>query len=324
METLPYDPNWVIDALANGLVVLDSKQVVVTWNRWMAQRSGISREQAAGKTLAEICPDIQGSRLHQAILVATQHRMSALISPALHQPTLKLYQAEKDRAHDRRMQQLIHVVPMPVNNEAGCLLQIHDMTATVKRERRLRLHAEQLKASSFLDPLTGIYNRKKFDESINAEFLKAQENHTPLSLIMVNIDHLKPYKEHYGEPETDRCLTKIAQTLRDTLRNPGDAAFRFGPDEFAILLPGTGEKSAGMLAERLRLLAESLKIPHAFSKAGHYLTISLGVSATEDPKDVDAETLIHAADVALYEAKSDGGNSAMCFSVDTGNLHACY
>jgi diguanylate cyclase (GGDEF)-like protein len=324
MDTLSYDPNWVIDALANGLVVLDSKQLVVTWNRWMVQHSGISKDQAMGKTLDDICPSVQNSRLYQAILEATQHRMSALISPALHQPTLKLYQAEKDRPHDRRMQQLIHVVPMPVKDQPGCLLQIHDMTATVKRERRLRLHAEQLKASSFLDPLTGVYNRKKFDENIKIEFQKAQENHTPLSLIMVNIDHIKSYKEHYGEVESDRCLAKIAQTLRDTLRNPSDATFRFGPDEFVMLLPGTGEKSAGMLAERLRLQVESLMIPHAFSKTGHYLTISLGVSTTEDPQDVDSETLIHAADVALYEAKSDGYNSAMCFSVDTGNLHACY
>ena len=79
-----------------------------------------------------------------------------------------------------------------------------------------------------------------------------------------------------------------------------------------------------MLAERLRLLVESLKIPHAFSKVGHYLTISLGISTTENPQEIDADTMIHAADVALYEAKSDGDNSAMCFSIDKGTLHACY
>lgn len=324
MNNLPYDPNWVINALANGLVVLDNVQRVVTWNRWMALHSGIDEQAAQGKLISEVCPQIEKSRLAQAIQSAVSYRMSALISPALHQPTLKLYQAEKDRTHDRRMQQLIHVVPMTVSGTNGCLLQIHDMTATVKRERRLRLHADQLKISSFLDELTGIYNRKKFDECMETEFLYAKQNQTSLSLIMVNIDHWKPYKEHYGEQEAETCLTKIAQTLRSTLRNSRDAAFRFGPEEFAVLLPGTGEKGARLLAERLRLLVESLKIPHALSKVSHHLTISLGVSTTERPKDLDTETLIHAADVALFEAKSDGFNCAMCFSVDTGNLQACY
>ena len=324
MQNLPYDPNWVINALANGLVILDGNHNIITWNRWMVRHSGIDEQVAQGKTISEIFPEITNSRLAQAIQAAIKYRMSALISPALHQPTLKLYQAEKDHTHDRRMQQLIHVVPMQLGDTGGCLLQIHDMTATVKRERRLRLHADQLKTSTFLDQLTGIYNRKKFDESMEVEFLYAKDNQTSLSLIMVSIDHLKLYKEHYGEQDTEACLAKVAQTLRATLRNSRDAAFRFGFEEFAILLPGTGEKGARLLAERLRLLVESLKIPHAVSKVSHHLTISLGVATTEHVSDLDTETLIHAADVALFEAKSDGFNCAMCFSVDTGILQACY
>lgn len=324
METLPYNPLGVINALAHGIVVLDASAKIVTWNQWMARHSGISAGDASGQTFSTICPELKNSRLDQAIQFALQHKMSALVSPALHQPTLKLYQVDHDRKHDRRMQQLIHVIPIPVANGNGCMLQIDDMTATVKRERRLRLHADQLKASSFTDPATGIFNRKKFDEMIGEAFTKAKEGAMPLSLIMINIDHFKPYKEHYGDTEADRCIVKIAQTLRDTLRKPCDAAFRFSQDDFAILLPGTGEKSAGMLAERLRLLVESLKIPHAVSKTCHHLTISLGIAATEAPQDIDVDTMIHAANVALYEAQSDGHNNTMCFAVDSGTLHACY
>lgn len=320
----PYNPLWVIEALSNGLVVLNGEFQVLTWNRWMAQHSGITQEQAVGKPFQQAFPEVQNSRLEMAIQSAVQHRMSALISPALHQPTLRLYQVEKDRPLDRRMQQLIHVIPMPVGETTGCLLQIHDMTATVKRERRLRLHADQLKASSFIDPLTGIYNRKKFDETIETEFLKARQNGIPLSLIIANIDHLKPFKEHYGDTEADRCIARIAQSLRETLRKPCDSVYRFGPEEFAVLLPGTGEKAASLLAERLRLLVESLKIANNASKVGQYVTLSLGLATSDNLSDLDTETLIHAADVALYQAKSDGHNCAMCFSVDTGNLHACF
>ena len=108
VQSPAYDPNWVLNALANGLVVLDKQQCVITWNHWIEQHSGISKDLIIGTKLTEYCSETQGSRLAMAIHAAIEHRMSSLISPALHHPVLKLYQAAKDRIHDRRMQQLIH------------------------------------------------------------------------------------------------------------------------------------------------------------------------------------------------------------------------
>ncbi len=323
-DNAAYDPSWVLNAIANGLVVLDKDQRVVTWNRWMEQHSDIAQANILGQKIAEFCPEIKDSRIALTINSAIEHRMSSLITPALHQPVLKLYQAQKDRTHDRRMQQLIHIVPMTVNNGAGCLLQIQDMTATVKRERRLRMHADQIKASSYLDALTGLYNRRKFNEILDAEFDKAKQSNTPLSLLMIDIDCFKLFVEHYGQHVSDNRLAQISRSIRESLHQTSDVAFRFSPEKIAVLLPGHSENSASIFAERTRVLVESLKIQHKTSKVGNYVSISVGVSTASDLDKLDAQTLIQAADMALYHAKSDGRNRAMCFSLVSGNIRACF
>ncbi len=318
-----YDPNWVLDAVANGLIVLDAQQQVVTWNRWMAHHSGIAAGDARGRSLIASFPEVEHSRLQQGIDSALKHRMASLISPALHQPVLQLYQVAKDRTHDRRMQQLIHLMPMVVNGEPGCLLQVQDMTATVRRERRLRMHAGQLRASSYQDALTGLGNRRKFDESIREEFNRAQRNQSALSLIMIDIDHFKHYNDLYGHQIGDHCLGRVATIIRETLRQSGDSACRYGGEEFAILLPGTGEAGACLVAERLRMMVEAQFIRHETAAVTKKLTISLGVASMSKPAEQDSQTLIHAADMALYHAKSDGRNRSMCFSLETGKIRAC-
>lgn len=320
---VPYNPSEVFNAIASGLVVLDHQQNIVTWNRWMEKHSGYQLHQVIGKTLLDCFPEIAGTRLQQAIDFALSHHMAALISPALHHPVLKLYQLSKDQKTDRRMQQLINIMPIEVNSQAGCLLQIQDMTATVRRERRLRSHANQLKASSYMDALTGIGNRRKFDETIHEEFHRAQRNRTPLSLIMIDIDYFKAYNDLYGHQNGDACLSRVAKLLRDVLRQSGDAACRYGGEEFAVVLPGTNEAGACLVAERLRLMVESQLIRHDRSKSAKYVTISLGLATLDKAEIEDSETLIHAADMALYHAKADGRNRTMCFSMETGNIRAC-
>lgn len=322
MSNVPYNLIEVIDAINSGLLVLDHQQRIVNWNRWMERHSGKNAIDVIGLKLIDCFPEIASTRLQQAIDFALSHRMAALISPALHQPIMKLYQLPKDQKSDRRMQQLINVMPLQVAGETGCLLQIQDMTATVKRERRLRSHANQLKASSYMDALTGIGNRRKFDETIHEEFHRAVRNHTPLSLIMIDIDYFKAYNDLYGHQNGDTCLTRVAKLLPEVLRQSGDAACRYGGEEFAVILPGTNEPGACLVAERLRLMVESQLIRHDSSKVAKHVTISLGV-ATFDKSDIeDSQTLIHAADMALYHAKSDGRNRTMCFSMETGQIRA--
>lgn len=323
MNSVPYNPNEVIDAIASGLLVMDHEQRIVTWNRWMEKHSGRKCRDVIGQTLITCFPEMADSRIAQAIDFALSHRMAALISPALHQPILKLYQQDKDQKTDRRMQQLINVMPVAVSGKPGCMLQIQDMTATVRRERRLRSHASQLKASSYMDALTGIGNRRKFDETIHEEFHRALRDHTPLSLIMIDIDYFKAYNDLYGHQNGDTCLTRVAKLLREVLRQSGDAACRYGGEEFAVVLPGTNEAGACMVAERLRLMVESQLIRHDNSKVAKYVTISLGLATLNNAQIEDSQTLIHAADMALYHAKADGRNRTMCFSMETGNIRAC-
>lgn len=136
------------DALANGVVVLDAEARVVIWNRWLATAAGIAPEEALGKTLPEVFPAIERSRLIEAVNFAIQRQMPSLLSPALHGTLLALYRNPEDRRQGLRMRHMIHVVPLPGLAGAACMLQITDMTAAIAREQRLRTQAEELRLSN--------------------------------------------------------------------------------------------------------------------------------------------------------------------------------
>lgn len=321
--SLPFDPTCIFNTIATGLIVLDAQQQVVAWNSWMSKHSGISTETARCRPLRESFTEVTGSRIDAAIQNALRYRMSSLISPSLHRPILKVYQTEKDRPHDRRMQQLIHITPMDVDGSVGCLLQIQDMTATVRREKRLRMHADQLREQSYRDQVTGVWNRRKFDETIREEFNRAQRTGSHISILIAEFDAYKPYLELYGQGMADETLIRLAQVCRDTLRHSGDAVCRYSREAFGIVLPGTNEAGASHVAERLRLAVETLLIRHDQSRASKSVTLSLGVGCLSKTVGQDVQSVVHAADMALYQAKMDGGNRGVVFSLDTGIIRAC-
>ena len=166
---------------------------------------------------------------------------------------------------------------------------------------------QRLVGLSLTDGLTGLANRRHFDEVLGRETDRARRERRPLSLLMLDVDWFKSYNDEYGHPAGDVVLSRLAQVLLDSVRRPGDLAARYGGEEFAVVLPDLDAQAAGVLAEQIRSRVAALDITHAHGLDGH-VTISIGV-AQMDPDDRHAaETLIGQADAALYRAKSAGRN----------------
>jgi diguanylate cyclase (GGDEF)-like protein len=173
---------------------------------------------------------------------------------------------------------------------------------------RLRNANQRLERLSATDGLTGVANRRNFDETIDLEWRRAHRAAVPLSLVMVDLDCFKDYNDAQGHQAGDEALRAVARTLRETLTRAGDAVARYGGEEFSVLLPGAGAEHAARIAERLREAIEGLAIPHAASRVSLVVTASMGV-ATAFPGDGSAAAqLVEEADRALYLAKHLGRN----------------
>ncbi|MBU0516035.1 MAG: GGDEF domain-containing protein [Proteobacteria bacterium] len=164
---------------------------------------------------------------------------------------------------------------------------------------------------SYLDALTGIPNRRYFDEFLKREWKRAAREKQSLALIMADIDHFKQFNDTYGHQEGDQCLIQVSRALSKALKRPGDLVARYGGEEFAAILPGTSLPDARLLAERMRAAVAARGIRHPTSPTSG-VTVSLGVSALVPAGDVEAQTLVEQADRALYQAKQQGRNRTCC------------
>ncbi|MFH7242573.1 MAG: ABC transporter substrate binding protein [Spirulina sp.] len=190
-----------------------------------------------------------------------------------------------------------------------------------ERTMALQLANQQLAHLSHTDALTGLANRRYFDETLMTEFLRMQRCHHPLSLILLDVDHFKRYNDHYGHVMGDDCLRRIGNELNQMVRHPPDLAARYGGEEFALILPETDLAGAKALAERLRHQVEQLAIPHDFSSTQPRVTISLGVVAVMAQDVFHTEDIIRLADQALYQAKLQGRNRTIAQPISLPITH---
>ena len=172
--------------------------------------------------------------------------------------------------------------------------------------KALREAQSDLRRLSFLDPLTQVANRRLFDELLGVEFARSRREGAPLSLIMADLDFFKKYNDTYGHQQGDVCLKLVAAKLKEMLHRPGDRVARFGGEEFVVLLPGTDLEGGRQVAEGLRRQVAALGLEHESSPISSVVTISLGVASTKGAEYPDADSLVAAADQALYRAKNAG------------------
>lgn len=198
------------------------------------------------------------------------------------------------------------------------IFQIGSLIEMVLLSLALSSRVNELKKQSHTDALTEIPNRRMFDDVMQQEFLRTQRNHQPFSLMMIDIDHFKKFNDLYGHSQGDRVLKNVASQLRALIRKPM-MPFRFGGEEFAVVLPRTNEKDARIIAERLRQHISSKLIGR------HQITVSIGLACQENKKFHALSDLLNAADEALYAAKDAGRNCVVAFSSMQGrsSLETC-
>ncbi|WP_458392024.1 diguanylate cyclase [Rhizobium laguerreae] len=191
---------------------------------------------------------------------------------------------------------------------------VSDITATKQAEIALRLSAEQLRNLAETDGLTGIVNRRAFDEAFARETAGSARKNTSFSLLMVDIDRFKAYNDTYGHPAGDQCLRVVSRCLRQSVSRPADIVARYGGEEFVVLLPATSAKGAMIVAEQFARLLSQENIVHSGSEFGR-VTASIGIScATGATLRIDPSRLLTEADAALYDAKTQGRNRILAHS----------
>jgi len=179
-----------------------------------------------------------------------------------------------------------------------------------QRTAELEESNRKLSAMASTDGLTGLANRRSFDEVLAREWARARRKREPLSLAMIDVDHFKPYNDRYGHQAGDDCLRQVAAVLGQAARRGTDLAARYGGEEFAFIAPGTATDAVLAIAEQLRAAVEELALPHEKSPLGH-VTVSIGVAAMVPQDGEDADMLVRSADQALYRAKTQGRNLAI-------------
>jgi diguanylate cyclase (GGDEF)-like protein len=236
----------------------------------------------------------------------------------------------------------VPVIFITSHNEAGFEVSALDMGAAdfiakplkssrvlarVRTQLRVKQMADELRRTATTDALTGVANRRQFDELLEREWLRARRSGDPVSLLMIDVDHFKLYNDLYGHPKGDVCLKHVTQALVGACKRPADLVARYGGEEFMILLPQTPRHGAERMAQQVLDAVAGFGIFHEDSQTTHYVSVSVGIScfddasacwenlsaeqrARDDSHTLRASDLVQAADKALYSAKQAGRGRA--------------
>jgi len=213
-----------------------------------------------------------------------------------------------------------YLVKLPDNIELVARIRYHSrsyMTLLQRDEayRALRVSQQQLLDTNLVlqrlmnsDGLTGLSNRRHFDEYLELEWRRAIREQSQLSLMMIDVDYFKAFNDNFGHLEGDEALRQVAKAIRASCARPSDLPARYGGEEFALVLPNTSPGGARLLAEKLRLSVAGMNIPHIAPAPGSSLTVSIGVATVIPPVGSNSRQLIQEADKGLYAAKNNGRN----------------
>jgi len=183
--------------------------------------------------------------------------------------------------------------------------------ARIKNQIRLKLNTDLLRTIALIDGLTGVANRRQFEQVLPVSWSQCAREKQPLTVILLDIDFFKHFNDTYGHTEGDVCLRLVAQKIHDTVNRPYDLVARFGGEEFICILPNTDLIGGTYVAQQIVDSIVSLKIPHINSSISAFVTISAGVSSVVPEYDMSSTTLIEEADKQLYIAKDRGRNRVL-------------
>jgi len=283
----------LINAASNGIVTLDTAGHMLEVNP--------ACERLFGFTAAEL----RGGHLSMLI-----HGLPS----APQDLTLGNGSQEFSARHREGHELAVHLAVAEVKTDTTHLFvgMITDFSERKRQEMRLRQANELLARQSTTDGLTGVGNRRLFDQALQHEWQRSARSGKPLALLLVDIDHFKQYNDCYGHVAGDDCLRRVATLLRSCVGRGGESVCRYGGEEFVVLLVDTDLAGAQVVAQRCLDSVRLAAIEHAASPVRHSVSLSIGVAARVGDAQLPAQRLIEAADGALYQAKQGGRARMVC------------
>jgi len=309
------DFHWLMDVLQDidvGLVVLDREFKVQLWNSFMQNHSAKMPDQVLGKSLFELFPELPEGwfkRKAESVFVLEN---SAFTTWEQRPYLFRFNNYRPITSIADFMYQNSTIIPLcNVRGEVEhiCLI-LYDVTEIAVNRLQLQTANTQLRTLSRTDGLTGLLNRKTWENELEHEYRRFQRHHHHSCMIMFDIDHFKNVNDSYGHPTGDEVIRQTASALLNSLRDI-DIAGRYGGEEFAVILVDTNAEGALVVAERLRQKIESLVIEHDEHKVRY--TISLGIAELDSSMTEPTQWIEH-ADKGLYQAKNSGRNNSVIYT----------
>ena len=288
--------------------VLDDQRRVIIWNK--------ACERLTGVTAAEVL----GTSDHwRAFYEEPRHCLADILALGSTDELDQLYAAHSDPGESThglkaenwcvmpRVKKRLYLAidAGPIFDEEGTLLAVVE---TLRDNTEQKLAQMALHSLAVKDGLTGLANRRSFDERLEADWLHGLREQMPLSLLLVDVDHFKLYNDTYGHQKGDACLKSVAAVLDQQVFRPSDMAARYGGEEFAVIMPTTDLDGALRVAERIREAVEEMALPHSASQTAACVTLSVGTASTVPSMEQSPADLLASADAALYRAKHAGRN----------------
>nr|WP_314862193.1 sensor domain-containing diguanylate cyclase [uncultured Undibacterium sp.] len=312
----------ILNSINMGLILVDADTKILMWNAWMEKHSGISSDIALQHNMSTVFPTAPSMAFSNSLKNSITYGLPAMLSNALHRSPLPLFGEEESLNKQIAIHQSITITVLDSDVADTCyLIQVTDSSTSIRREKMLRSHSELLKKDATTDSLTGLYNRRFFDEHYKIALGQAIRQKHPLSIFMVDIDYFKQYNDYYGHPAGDKILVKVASALRAQISRSSDMLARYGGEEFVLILPDMATEHGMQFAEKLITAITDLQLPHLKSKCNQVISISIGLSTYDPIQHREVSALIDAADTALYKAKQQGRNQACFLALDTLIAH---
>jgi diguanylate cyclase (GGDEF)-like protein/PAS domain S-box-containing protein len=301
----------LMEHLVTATFVLDRDGKIMIWNRSCERLTGVPASEVVGtrdhwkafyskkrECLADIIVQGRADELNMLYAVHAE--------PSIHGNG---YKAENWCVMPRAATRLYLAADAgPVYDEHGTLIAVVQTIRDGTDYKNAQFVLEELAVT---DELTGLHNRRFFNEHLNKEWSRGIRSREPLSVIFLDIDYFKQYNDTYGHVAGDECLKSIASVLQRSLLRSSDMATRYGGEEFCLLLPNTSLDGAFNIAQRIRLAIATLNIPHSSSSISDTVTLSDGIACFVPSSHDTPSQLVTLADEALYEAKALGRNQSV-------------
>jgi diguanylate cyclase (GGDEF)-like protein/PAS domain S-box-containing protein len=311
-----------------ALFLLDSKGRIIDVNRLACESLGYTREALLRLPFPVVVSNMRmggvAVSLAQLVKQQVQQHESVVVEAEVRRQDGSSFPVESLFSPiNHEVRQLMLAAVRDITERKQALTELEQAKLEVERmNQRLTAANLELQRISQQDGLTGIANRRYFDEYLAREWRRASRSVQTLALIMADVDHFKAYNDYYGHQAGDDCLYEIACVLSAEVRRPADLLARYGGEELVAVLPDTSLEGALLIAENMRLAVATLAIPHAKSPTAPYVTLSLGVAVLVALPDTLPKLLIEAADKALYQAKAEGRNRVCAATLQASAVNA--